>query len=77
MNRIYVYQLDDQSVLSEIMEFSDRTNVEYDRYRLNSRKKFFFRVPAGCAHSMFLLRFGDSVSLVDKTWEMGSAKEIP
>ena len=48
------------------IDFSQRNGLELDIYR----KRLSMRVPAGCLHSMFILRFGDCINLVDKTWEM-------
>lgn len=71
MKRIYVYSVLNQDRMNEIIQFANRNQIEVDYYRIEHRKKLYFRVPAGCSHSLFILRFGDCVSLVDKTWEMG------
>ena len=67
MNRIYVYQLTDKSLGLMFKDFADRNRLEVDIYR----KSLSMRVPTGCLHSLFVLRFGDAVRLVDKTWEIG------
>ena len=70
MNRIYVYQIDESYAMADVIDFCNRSDIEVDIHRIKHKKKLYVRVPAGCSHSLFILRFGDVVSLVDMTWEV-------
>lgn len=70
MNRIYVYQLNNHLQRESVIDFANKNHVEVDYFRIKHKKRLCVRIPAGCLHSMFVLRFGDDCSLIDKTWEI-------
>lgn len=64
MKRIYIYEI---TCTDEVLEFVKRHNlaVEYNCEDQNVR----IRIP-DCLLNRFILRFGDLISLIDKTWEI-------
>jgi hypothetical protein len=70
MKKIYVYHVMNHKEMDEMISFAEHNGIEIDMYR---KKEIHFRVPAGCCHSMFMLRYGTNVQLIDTTWEVDLA----
>lgn len=64
MKRIYIY---DVTCTAEVLEFVERHDLVIEHDCSNNTVRV--RIP-DCLLNRFILRFGDLISLIDKTWEI-------